>query len=276
MARILLHSPPLIIETVAVCTDVYVIMCYYHNETQILFKENPVLFFIKKISTIFLLFLSILPAATNATQAEAEFLSNVAKQYMLAQFTNKDVDKKYVVKVAKLDPNRDYGGKCSGYLTAELQNSEIKKSNVVRITCSRKENPYVINIPVTVSVLRASVVAASNIQRGNVITSSMVEDAFVNENTTAASIINDKNQIIGSKAKKDIRAGEQFKISDITLIAKGDIVTIEASSKNLYIKTQGIALEEGKLNDTIQVRNSKTNKIVTGIVEGPGIVRVIF
>ena len=36
------------------------------------------------------------------------------------------------------------------------------------------------------------------------------------------------------------------------------------------------ALDEGKLNDTIQVRNSKTGKIVTGIVDGPGIVRVIF
>ena len=152
----------------------------------------------------------------------------------------------------------------------------IKKSNVVKITCSRKENPYVISIPVTVSVLRASIVAASNIQRGNVITPGMIEDTYVNENTTTASVINDKDQLIGSKAKKDIRAGEQFKISDITLIAKGDIVTIEASSKNLYIKTQGIALDEGKLNDTIQVRNSKTGKIVTGIVEGPGIVRVIF
>ena len=231
---------------------------------------------IKKISCLVLWGLFIFPLTANATQAEADFLSNVAKQYMLAQFPTSSPEKKYVVKVAKLDPNRNYGGKCSGYLTAELQNDEIKKSNVVKITCSRKEKPYVISIPVTVSVLRASIVAASNIQRGNVITPGMIEDTYVNENTTTASVINDKDQLIGSKAKKDIRAGEQFKISDITLIAKGDIVTIEASSKNLYIKTQGIALDEGKLNDTIQVRNSKTGKIVTGIVEGPGIVRVVF
>ncbi|SFS87409.1 flagella basal body P-ring formation protein FlgA [Succinivibrio dextrinosolvens] len=231
---------------------------------------------IKKLSGYLGGLLLVIPLTVNASQAEADFLSNVAKQYMLAQFSDHSPDKKYVVKVSKIDPNRNFGGKCTGYLTAELQNAEIKKNNVVKITCSRKEKPYVITVPVTVSVLRASIVAASNIQRGNVITSSMVEDTYVNENTTTASVINDKNQLIGSKAKKDIRAGEQFKISDITLIAKGDIVTIEASSKNLYIKTQGIALEEGKLNDTIQVRNSKTGKIVTGIVEGPGIVRVIF
>ncbi len=232
--------------------------------------------FIEKIRIFLLLILLCIPLNSFATQAEAEFLTNVARQYMLAQFNDKTADKKYVVKVAKLDPNRDYGGKCNGYLTAELVGGEIKKSNVVKITCSRKDNPYVVNIPVTLSVYRASIIAATNIQRGNVITESMVEDSYVNENTTTATIINDKSQIIGSKAKKDIRAGEQFKISDITLIAKGDIVIIEANSKNLYIKTQGIALEEGKLNDTIQVKNAKTQKIVTGIVSGPGIVKVIF
>lgn len=230
----------------------------------------------KKLFTFILGLFFIFPVTVNASHADAEFLTNVAKQYMLAQFPANSGDKKYVVKVSKIDPNRNYGGKCTGYLTAELQNSEIKKSNVVRITCARKENPYVINVPVTVSVLRASIVAASNIQKGNIITSGMIEDTYVNESTTTASIINDREQLIGSKAKKDIRAGEQFKISDITLIAKGDIVTIEASSKNLYIKTQGIALEEGKLNDTIQVKNGKTGKTVTGIVKGPGIVQVIF
>ena len=60
------------------------------------------------------------------------------------------------------------------------------------------------------------------------------------------------------------------------MIAKGDIVTIEAVSSNMQIKTQGVALEEGKLNDLISVRNSKSKKVIQGIVVSPNTVRVTF
>ena len=82
----------------------------------------------KKLFTFILGLFFIFPVTVNASHADAEFLTNVAKQYMLAQFPANSGDKKYVVKVSKIDPNRNYGGKCTGYLTAELQNSEIKKS----------------------------------------------------------------------------------------------------------------------------------------------------
>ncbi len=58
--------------------------------------------------------------------------------------------------------------------------------------------------------------------------------------------------------------------------AKGDIVTIVASTNNLEIKTQGQALEEGKVNDLIQVKNVKTKKVIQAVVTGPNTVKVIF
>ena len=44
----------------------------------------------------------------------------------------------------------------------------------------------------------------------------------------------------------------------------------------MQIKTQGVALEEGKLNDLISVRNSKSKKVIQGIVVSPNTVRVTF
>ena len=82
--------------------------------------------------------------------------------------------------------------------------------------------------------------------------------------------------ILGSKARRDIRAGEQITVSDFSVIAKGDIVTIVASTNNLEIKTQGQALEEGKVNDLIQVKNVKTKKVIQAVVTGPNTVKVIF
>ncbi len=211
-----------------------------------------------------------------ATPQEAIFLSNVAKQYMLAQFPKTSDDKKYVVKVSKIDPDKDYGGKCSGYLTAELIGNDIRKNNTVKITCSRKEKPYSIKVPVTVTVLRKATVAAENIPKGTLLSESLIEDVFINESENSAFTVTDRSMIIGTKSRKDIKAGEQIRVSDFCLVAKGDIVTIVAQSSNLSIKTQGLALEEGKLNDRIQVKNTKTNKIISAIVQGPGLVRVIF
>ena len=105
---------------------------------------------------------------------------------------------------------------------------------------------------------------------------SSLEDSFVNESTNTSAVITDKSMILGSKARRDIRAGEQIKVSDFCVIAKGDIVTIVASTNNLEIKTQGQALEEGKVNDLIQVKNVKTKKVIQAVVTGPNTVKVIF
>lgn len=232
---------------------------------------------LKIVSTVLAIFFNVF--CINICQAsveEADFLSNVAKQYMLAQFDNNRTDKKYLVKASKIDPNRDYGGKCSGFLTAELVGGEIKKSNVVRIKCTRKNNPYTVNVPVTVNVARATTIASANIPKGTTITADLLEDSFVNESSNTSAVITDKSMILGSKARRDIRAGEQIKVSDFCVIAKGDIVTIVASTNNLEIKTQGQALEEGKVNDLIQVKNVKTKKVIQAVVTGPNTVKVIF
>lgn len=213
--------------------------------------------------------------SVSASQLEADFLTNVAKQYMLAQFTQ-EADKKIIVKVGKIDPNRDYGGKCSGYLTAELLGGEIRKNNTVRITCSRKEQPYSIRVPVSVTILRAATVAAENIPKGTTISAALLEDTFISDSSNRALTITDKNMLIGSKARKDIKAGEQITMSDFCLVAKGDMVTIIAKSANLEIRTNGIALEEGKINDLISVKNSKSNKIIQAVVIAPNTVKVIF
>jgi flagella basal body P-ring formation protein FlgA len=230
----------------------------------------------KVTKTLLWIFFSCFLTCSYATQEEADFLTNVARQYMLAQFNDESDDKKYVIKVGRIDAKRDYGGKCPGYLTAEIAGNEIKKNNTVRITCSRKEKPYRINVNVSVNILRKIIVAADNIPRGSVITRDMLDKTYVSETANMASLITEENLILGTKTRKDLKAGEAIKISDFCIIAKGDTVTIIAQSKNLSIKTQGIALEEGRLNDQIQIKNIKTQKVITGVIRGPGVVEVIF
>ena len=67
--------------------------------------------FKKKILSLIVLFISSVFARNAiATTEEALFLENVAKQYILAQFTEKNDNIRYNVKVSKVDRNRDFGG----------------------------------------------------------------------------------------------------------------------------------------------------------------------
>ena len=88
-----------------------------------------------------------------ATVQEAEFLRKVAEQYVRAQFQNRSDDIRVQVEAGRLDERRDYGGKCEGYLTAQLRGNEIRTTSQVIISCDQPGNKYTLYIPVRVSIL---------------------------------------------------------------------------------------------------------------------------
>ena len=118
--------------------------------------------------------------------------------------------------------------------------------------------------------------ASQNIAKGSIVDASVLEKNFINENLNTSGTVTDTQAIVGAKARRDIRAGEIINIDDFCIIAKGDLVNIVARSEGLEIKTQGQALEEGKLNDLIQVKNIKSKKVIQAQVIGPNLVQVIF
>lgn len=76
-------------------------------------------------------------------------------------------------------------------------------------------------------------------------------------------------------AKRKLNAGNIVKISNIEVaysVKKGNRVTLKFIKRNLLIETIGIALESGKIGDTIKVKNPETNKILIGTVVDEGAV----
>lgn len=63
-------------------------------------------------------------------------------------------------------------------------------------------------------------------------------------------------------------------LSPRKLVKAGQKVTIMLEMQGMQIKTSGFALQSASRGQTIKVRNSRSNKIVEGIVEGYGQIRV--
>ena len=158
-----------------------------------------------------------------ATVEEVAFLRRVAEQYVLAQFQNRTDDIKVEVEAGRLDERRNYGGRCEGYLTAQLRGNEIRS-----------------------------------------------------ENTNLTTAVSDPNVLVGSRLKRDVRQGEQIRSNGFCVVCKNDKVNIVARSGGLSLKTSGIALQEGNVNESIRVRNIKSDKVISAVVTAPGEVQVIF
>lgn len=211
-----------------------------------------------------------------ATVQEAEFLRKVAEQYVLAQFQNRSDDIKVQVEAGRLDERRDYGGKCEGYLTAQLRGNEIRSTSQVIISCDQPGNKYTLYIPVQVSILTPALVAARNLTKGNVISPDDLATVYIDENTNLTTAVSDPNILVGSRLKRDVRQGDQIRSNGFCVVCKNDKVNIVARSHGLSLKTSGIALQEGNINESIQVRNLKSEKVISAVVTAPGEVQVIF
>ncbi|MBF0259444.1 MAG: flagellar basal body P-ring formation protein FlgA [Desulfamplus sp.] len=65
-------------------------------------------------------------------------------------------------------------------------------------------------------------------------------------------------------------------IEDPALIHKGDTVKIVAARGNLSIITLGVVKSDGKLDDTVQVQNMTSGKIINAVVTGKNSVKVFY
>lgn len=212
-----------------------------------------------------------------ATPQEAEFLRTVAEQYILAQFEHQDMgNKKISVTAGKLDDRRNYGGRCTDYLTAELRGSEIKSTSQVKITCSKPGNQYTLYIPVKVSILSPALVASRNLSRGQVIAPSDLETVYLNEDTNLTTAVSDADMLVGSRLKRDVKQGDQIRSNSFCVVCKNDKINIVARSGGLSLKTSGIALDDGTVNQSVRVKNLKTQKIISAVVSAPAEVEVVF
>lgn len=215
-------------------------------------------------------------STANATPAEAKFLRKVAEQYILAQFQNSDPSTKVQVTAGRIDDRRDYGGKCEGYLTAELRGTEIKATSQVKITCSQPNNSYSIYVPVKVTMLTQAIVASRNLTRNTVISPADLKTIYIEDTSNQTAAVSDPNILVGSRLKRDVKAGDQIRVGTFCVVCKNDKVNIVANSRGLSLKTVGLALDDGGMNESIRVKNLKSQKTISAVVSAPGQVDVIF
>jgi flagella basal body P-ring formation protein FlgA len=118
------------------------------------------------------------------------------------------------------------------------------------------------SIPVwfAVSVEAPVLVATKEAKRGNKIIDNYVAEDVVDIATVSGTPAKEDG-IANKRLKKDVKPGDVItreSLEDIPDVTKGTPVTVEASSGSVTIRSVAIALSDGMLGDTIEVRKPDT------------------
>jgi len=92
-------------------------------------------------------------------------------------------------------------------------------------------------------------------------------------------VLLNKESIVGKETRSGLKAGSILRasyLSEPVLIKRNQVVEIVAKGKNLLVRAKGVALENGRLNELIRVKNLSSNKVIQGKVAGEGLVEVPF
>lgn len=121
-------------------------------------------------------------------------------------------------------------------------------------------------------------VAASTIAAGETITDSMlVERTFPAAVATQYPVAVSRSQLVGKVARRTLLAGNlvpTMAVGESQLVTRGVAAEIRFEKDGLSISATGVPLESGVVGAVVRLKNADSGKIVTGVVQSDGSVRV--
>jgi flagella basal body P-ring formation protein FlgA len=178
-------------------------------------------------------------------------------------------------------------GLAEGYeCTADLRSSGSAVGRVqVRVVAETVHGPN-FEVPIVLDVRHFDKVVVSSraLERGHVITAS---DLYVDRQdvTDLTEYCSDPNEMVGLAMKRSVRALQPLRMNDLdavartessVLVKRRDQVKMVARVGAVSVSAMGEALQDGRLGETIRLRNIETNSNVQARVTRAGEVEISF
>jgi flagellar basal body P-ring formation protein FlgA len=166
---------------------------------------------------------------------------------------------------------------CADDLKTEMQRVIQRGAGTVAVSCQGPE-PWRLFVPVRVTEQLPVVVLRRSVQPGEVLAADDVEVRQQASATLPVDYVSKPEQVIGQTVRRSQPAGAVLLPSAVEQpigVERGALVTLLAAAASIEVKGEGVALEPGRLKERVRVR-SASGRVVEGVVEAPGQVRVGF
>ncbi|WP_320412133.1 flagellar basal body P-ring formation chaperone FlgA [Candidatus Photodesmus blepharus] len=210
-----------------------------------------------------LLFLNFF--AHSATNEQIQAIQQAAENYVINHI-ERSKKGKLDAKAASLDP-RIFATDCPSPLSVYSPPLHTSSNNVtVLVQC--KEDNWKAYIPVRIISYTPKIIATKLLYRGHIISSKDVRISMVNLHRFQQRGFSSLNMVIGAKIKRNLYKGNIIELKDICVVCRNQKITIKVVKKNITITVNGIAIADGVIDEQVKVKNTKSNRIIEGIVTG--------
>ncbi|OUR73550.1 flagella basal body P-ring formation protein FlgA [Methylophaga sp. 41_12_T18] len=136
---------------------------------------------------------------------------------------------------------------------------------------------WTVYVPVKVIVLEPVVVALRPLAVHHVISEADIKLQSRDIGSLRKGYIKKSQQIIGQQLKYPLAMGTVISpnmLRPLKVIARGEQIMLVATAGKMEVRMSGMALSDGSLGQKVRVKNISSKRIVEGVVEGPGVVKV--
>jgi len=167
--------------------------------------------------------------------------------------------------------------KCDNPLTAFNNSKKFGLGNqVIGVKC-QSETQWTVYVPVTIKLYRTVVVAARPLNANRLISASDIKLAEIDISTLRKAYFKEPKLVIGQQLKYPLAMGKVLSANNVRpqkIVRRGETITLIAEAGSMQVKMTGMALSDAVLGEKIRVENSSSKRIVEGIVDAPGQVKI--
>ncbi|WP_157995112.1 flagellar basal body P-ring formation chaperone FlgA [Peristeroidobacter soli] len=221
--------------------------------------------------------IAALAFAAHANAAGVQTIDSIraaAEQFVRSSLPEKST--KHFVTAGNLDPRLRLD-ECASPLEAFSQGTAMNTGRMtIGVRCP-SANPWTIYVPVSVEVEVSVLVLRRPLSRRSRVELADVEPQVRRLPGLASVFINDVGSLQGHRLKRSLPVGTALTVEMLqpdVLVRRGQQVTLIAANSSVQIRAQGQALTEGAVDERVRVQNVSSLKVVEGVVESDGVVRV--
>lgn len=211
-------------------------------------------------------------------QAEAlqdlDSIEQTAYVYALEQ-AQSHYDNPQVV-MGKLDPRLRLQS-CDKALTAFNNSQQFELGNqTIGVKCL-SSSPWTVYVPLTIKLFKPVVVSSRALRANEIINEQDLKVLEVDISNLRYNYIQDPGKLIGQRLKYPVAMGAALTAQSVRpqkMVKRGQLITLVAETRGMQVKMSGTALSDGILGQRVRVKNSSSKRVVEGVVDSQGIVKV--
>ncbi|MDD5586998.1 MAG: flagellar basal body P-ring formation chaperone FlgA [Alphaproteobacteria bacterium] len=137
--------------------------------------------------------------------------------------------------------------------------------------------PVAVAVTGRVLIKRTVPVLGRRLEAGTIVGDADIDWITVPEDRLTADVLTEKSGIVGLEVRHDTAEGQLLHSRDVIppkLVARGTLVVMKIQTPYMLITAQGRAMQDGAAGDVVRVTNTQSNRVIEGMVDGSGVVRV--